>query len=295
MLNKQALFKLLILAGYGGFMIYLLYTGKISLYVHPKMNKYIYGCVAVLMVFLIVVLGDLFKGNRRSGNQGSSYGVFAAALLLAVLIQPGSLNSALAQNRGVSFNLNPGSAKTVQVNPEQSDASQNTGEDSLDQTAPQQGSDDIQITNETQYDIDENGVPQSQADPYKKSIAADLTGPEIVVNDENYMQTMDGIYSNMSAVMDKKITISGFVFREEGMKSNNFIVARSMITCCVADAAVGGFMCDFGPAGELKNDEWIEVNGILQQTDYKGETVPVIMVKGYKKIEKPKNEYLFAY
>lgn len=282
MINRQAAMKLLILAGYGGFMIYLLYTGKISMYVHPKMNKYIYGCIILLALFSVVVSKDLFNRRSSQGRQGSIYTVFTGALLLAVLIQPISLNSVLAENRGVTLSLGKTQSETSQKKLPQEKA---VGENQ----------EDADIINETRYQIDENGNVPDQASPYKESVAVDLSGPQIIVNEENYMQILDGVYTNLTDVINKEITISGFVFREDGMNDNNFIIARSMITCCAADAAVAGFMCDFGSAGELKNDEWIEVRGILQQATYNDESLPVIMVKEFKKIDKPKNEYLFAY
>lgn len=104
-------------------------------------------------------------------------------------------------------------------------------------------------------------------------------------------QILDSIYSDLKSFENNKIVIRGFVFREKGFKKENFVIARSAISCCAADASVVGFLCEFSDAGSLQNDEWIEVKGLLKEMTYDGENIPVIVVEEFKKVEKPRSEY----
>jgi putative membrane protein len=258
-MNKQAFMKLLILIGYAGFMFYLLVSGKIAMYVHPKMNTYIIICAAVFILLALVVIKDLFKRDHTHGGGVSSYGIFIIALVIAVFIQPISLNSVLAQNRGVTINKK-----------------------------------------QVQKSVSLNAIPVEQVKPSdvvdgQNAEDIDPTEPEIVVKDENYAKILDSIYRDFKSFENNKIVIRGFVFREKGLKIDNFIIARSAINCCAADASVVGFLCAFADAGKLKNDEWIEVKGTLKEITYDGEKIPVIAVEEVKKVEKPRNEYIYLY
>ncbi|MDT3698211.1 MAG: TIGR03943 family protein [Thermincola sp.] len=274
MINKQVFMKLLILIGYAGFMLYLLVSGKIAMYVHPKMNIYVTISAAVFILLALVIIKDLFKRGHTHGDRLSSYGIFIIALVIAVFVQPISLNSVLAQNRGVTINK-----KNVQKSVPQSKS-----EDKLKETGGETGV----VTLDEQ--VEPNDLFKGQ-----KVENIDLTDSELVVKDENYAQILDVIYSDFKSFINKKIVIRGFVFRENGMEKDNFVIARSAINCCAADASVVGFLCQFSDADKLKNDEWIEVKGNLQEVTYDGEKIPVIVVEEFKKVEKPSNEYIYLY
>lgn len=276
-MNKQVLMKLLILIGYAGFMLYLLVTGKIAMYVHPKMYIYIIICAAVFILLALVIIKDLFKRDYIHGGGVSSYGIFIIALVIAVFIQPISLNSVLAQNRGVTINK-----KQVQKS-----VSKNKSENTNDETKQETGLDETAQKNEVAVS-DEQVKPSDVVNGQKAQ-------DEIVVNDENYAQTLDSIYTDFKNFENKKIVIRGFVFREQGLKKDNFVIARSTINCCAADASVVGFLCEFSDAAKLKNDEWIEVKGTMKVISYDGEKIPVIEVAEFKKVEKPRNEYIYLY
>ena len=73
---------------------------------------------------------------------------------------------------------------------------------------------------------------------------------------------------------------------------NQIIVARFGITCCVADASVYGMMAK-GEVASLPKDKWVQVTGKIDQTQYNGETIPVIKINQLSKITAPQQPYVF--
>lgn len=255
MLNKEALTKIVILISYAAFILNLLYTGRISMYVHPKMNTFVLFCALVFIIMAIINFGELFKKVYRRPRL-SGYMFFIIPLLLALLIQPIALNSVLAQSRGMVINksqtgINKEKAQNPVVNSETGDGNQ-----------PGSG--------------------------------IEIDGNRIIVTEKNYLTTLDALYLDYKSFEGLSIEISGFVFRDEGFGESNFVVARSTVSCCTADASVTGLLCEYPEAAKLRNDEWVRVKGVIQESYFEDEALPVIVVEAVEKITKPKDEYLFA-
>lgn len=61
------------------------------------------------------------------------------------------------------------------------------------------------------------------------------------------------------------------------------------MSCCVADVQIVGLMCEYDNSVDLKENEWVSVEGVIDVKDNK----PVINVKEVIKLEKPKNSYIY--
>ena len=66
------------------------------------------------------------------------------------------------------------------------------------------------------------------------------------------IQMSDHIYASYCAIntepdsfMNRKINIKGFVYKEEGFNPDELVIARFVITHCIADASVIGFLSEF--------------------------------------------------
>ncbi len=58
------------------------------------------------------------------------------------------------------------------------------------------------------------------------------------------------------------ITMTGFVYHDSKfMSDNEFIPARLVMSCCVADVVPGGIICKYDKSDQLQNDAWITVTG----------------------------------
>ncbi|WP_027308347.1 TIGR03943 family protein [Caloramator sp. ALD01] len=111
------------------------------------------------------------------------------------------------------------------------------------------------------------------------------------VKNSNYLDVMDELHKNLDRYEGREIVIDGFVFKDKSFNENQFVVARMLITCCAADAQIIGLMVE--GENNLKENEWVRVEGVIKKGVYNGEIIPVIKCKGVKLIEKPKEEYIY--
>lgn len=140
------------------------------------------------------------------------------------------------------------------------------------------------------------GMTLEQVISSKKNI--DILDKEgnIKINEENYIDALSEIYSDIEKYKGKNIEIDGFVFRNDSMKQNQFLVARNVITCCIADAGLFGYLLESDNLDNIPDNTWILVKGKLRKIEFHGDYVPGIEVKkeGISFPMRPKNEYIFA-
>lgn len=75
--------------------------------------------------------------------------------------------------------------------------------------------------------------------------------------------------------------------------TNQFVIGRTMVACCTADASLVGLMCEYKEDQKLNNDEWYVVTGQINKVDFDGMSIPGIEVTRMEKINKPVNEYVY--
>lgn len=80
----------------------LLSTGKITLYIHPKMIKYSAFSFVVLGELTIVQFFNIFTVKTR-GSFKNGYALFLLALVVEIFLAPGGLTSDIAYKRGVTL------------------------------------------------------------------------------------------------------------------------------------------------------------------------------------------------
>ena len=78
------------------------------------------------------------------------------------------------------------------------------------------------------------------------------------LEESEVIQMNDGIYSSYVEAMNmnpndfegRKIKVSGFVYKEEGLEENQLVLSRFLITHCIADASITGLIAEFNQASE---------------------------------------------
>ena len=118
-------------------------------------------------------------------------------------------------------------------------------------------------------------------------------GIEIKVTEDNYTQTMYNLHDQLDDYTGKTIQISGYIYKDDTFKSNEFVVGRTMIACCTADASLIGLKCEEINSENLKNDDWYVVTGKIKKVNLEGTEIPGIVVTNMEKTNKPPNEYVY--
>ncbi|WP_238655936.1 TIGR03943 family putative permease subunit [Paenibacillus piscarius] len=257
---------LLALALYIG---HLVQQDALHYYVAPKLARWIRLCPVPLVLMALslglqamlgasAALCDCEHRLPRSGL-GSSvlYGLFLLPLLLGVLLPDRALGSAAAARKGLA----------------------------LSYTAVESGTG--------------SGGRFTPANPYEAEFA-ELAGklyaePVIPVRPEIYSETLGAMNLYKSQFAGKKLSISGFLYREpQGSSPPAYAVSRFLVQCCTADAAPFGILLRPGTPISLPADTWIEVRGKLDVALYKGTETLMIIPESITRVQPPSTPYIYT-
>jgi uncharacterized repeat protein (TIGR03943 family) len=74
-------------------------------------------------------------------------------------------------------------------------------------------------------------------------------------------QSFDAALAQLTERAGEPITLEGIVADDEGLPADELLLARYIVTCCVADATVARVRVVGVPPGAFATDDWIRVRG----------------------------------
>ncbi len=283
--NIDNICKIVILLALTGLLLYELISGKIYYYVHPRYLPGLWLSVVVLLVFAISLLMERKRGRHNSSV--SQYGLYAVPIVLALLfpvIQGGNGNIAIAQSsigRDTNNNTNAGQERS-----EEEDFSTDTEVNQAD-------------TNDAEEEIDSFGNTEivQPAEPEDKSqkYAVKAENGAVLISDEEYAAWYYDLYDYLDDFKGKRYQFTAQVFPLEGLKENQFLAGRYIMTCCAVDLTGYGLISESDLAGGLKENEWLTVTGTIEEYEYNGMKVPYLTDIEVEKATAPKEEYVYYY
>jgi uncharacterized repeat protein (TIGR03943 family) len=95
------------------------------------------------------------------------------------------------------------------------------------------------------------------------------------------------------AFAGQTVDVVGFVYRDEEMPADQFMVARFLIVCCAADAVPVGLPVRYAEAAHLELDTWVRVRGTFAAGEVWGERLPVIAAEEVTVVPQPAQPYLY--
>lgn len=81
--------------------------------------------------------------------------------------------------------------------------------------------------------------------------------------------------------------------KEDSFAQNQLVISRFLITHCIADASIVGFLSEFPEASSIDEDTWIEAMGTLDTIEFNGDILPVIKIDEWVEIQEPVTPYLY--
>jgi len=90
----------------------------------------------------------------------------------------------------------------------------------------------------------------------------------------------------------RKLSSTGFVYRQEGLPTDVFTLARFRMWCCAADAQPMYLPVRWSEPAQLENDQWVKVRGRLTYAEAQGQRVPQIEADHVDRIKRPRNQYM---
>lgn len=274
--NPQIFLELLCYCVFGGLMFYLVSSGTYLSYVTPRMEPYLYFTAIVMLIWACAGLSRLFRPQHKV--RSAHCFVLAIPVLLLLLPHSPLRTSDLSGTYigGNTFANQPGQSFNGLQNQGPSDRSGSNaaaGIQAEDSAAigTEPGDDPTSQIGEATTPADSTNAPDTQT----ALPGLDAANKKITVSNEAFGLWLSELYMNMDQYEGYTVVMTGFVFKDpELLKGDEFVPARLMMSCCVADLAPAGLLCKYDKASELKADAWVTVEGtlVIGQTEYDGQT-----------------------
>lgn len=294
----QQAVRAIILLAFFAMIFNLHWTGEITNFINPKYEN-LSKTVAILFLLLFFVqLTRIFSFSTKKQHCHSSehaccthdhgdspinkkkvfsYLVIITPLLTGFLMPAKVLDASIADKKGASLILTKQS-KTSKIE-DYITSNRTVNENIYDEHAQ-----DPMLMEERQE------MPKKEYEHLKQQLSQNQT---IKMTDKDYTIYYEDINKDLSKYIGKKIQLKGFVLNEDSFPQNQLVISRFLITHCIADASIVGFLAEFPENNTLVNDTWIEVIGTIDITIYNGESLPVIKVDNWVQIEEPEKPYLY--
>lgn len=120
-------------------------------------------------------------------------------------------------------------------------------------------------------------------------IEDDIPCPDIAnIKPENYTNVLKEVHEDIDTYIGQKICFTGYIYRVDDLKENEFILARDMKINDMNQTVVVGFLCNYSNAKDFENNTWVEVTGTIKKGYYYGE-IPYIDIEKIEKSNIPDN------
>ena len=267
--NCQAAFEMICYFSFAAAMFYLAVSGKYLAYVTPRMQPYLYFTAAVMLIWGLSVLPGCLRLQYR---QRISHCIIFILPILLLLLPYSEMNmAALPGNSG----LLTGNSVSGALNSTNVEHAANTAAATLtraEQAAASEAAAAITGAPDAYMSTNAYGKPLELHgyDGNKKTIS--------VANEEFYSWGREFL-RHLDRFEGFQVTMTGFVFKNSAaLAADEFVPARLLMSCCVADLTPYGIICHYDQAGDLKNHAWVTVTGVLFKGKFQGHTEPQLQI-----------------
>jgi putative membrane protein len=320
-----------ILLGFSSYIVFLSKSGALGYYIAPRMMIYVQASAVVLYIVSCyqgymalraywgnrVVCDCEHTPSRSVMRNGIAYSLFILPLLVGFLLPNTAMSSALAGKKGMSLTgsssnrvissaakptpsskPSPSPSSSPSASPSSglsaAESSKPTAAPTADPKMTQDQPAKSSSSTKTEAELDKMFKPADKWDEELASLAKELYKKDkIVVKPEIYLEVLSAIDLFKEPFIGKKIEISGFVYRENDLKENQFVVGRFVMQCCSADASPYGVLIDFPSAKNYTKDTWVTVSGTIQKTTYHNNEIFMIQANKVEKIPAPESVYVY--
>ncbi|MBS5788663.1 MAG: TIGR03943 family protein [Clostridioides difficile] len=277
-LNYQVLIEISCYVVFFIVMLHLVYTGKYLYYVTSKMKPYLLYIMVVMLIWIIFSVRNLYRPQYRKRVNHC----FVLILPILLLVLPHG-----------SVSVDNLSTKLINGNPLKSNTNIRENSKSL-----RQDSKGLNKKNNIDTVAKEGSGKYVTSNAFGEEILLhgyDEENKMIAVSHEEFSQWFNEIYMNIDKYVGYKISIKGFVYKDlESMDEDEFVPARLMMTCCVADLSPCGFICKYSKASKLEADSWVTVEGTISKKEKNSAEDPQIDVNKISSAD-PTEDYIYPY
>lgn len=266
--------RFLILAGYFEMTLYLYISGKLDQYINLHYSYLAYLSMVLTFILALVQLYIWVKQLETHSHLSTKLAKLTsiALLLIPLIVAWGfptvHLDSTTVAAKGYHFPLAAGTDTKIQE---------------------QEGT-------TVQYlkpDTSAYFTKSSYQSEMRKVAERYLNQETIRVTSENYMEVMEAIYDYPNEFVGKKVEMVGFVYNDPENTDQQFLF-RFGIIHCIADSGVYGLLST-GQVPHFPDNTWVSAKGHIQLAYHHSlkQTLPMLELTEYNKIEQPENPYVY--
>ncbi len=250
-----------------GLLFYAVLSGKAALYVHPRLNGFLWMAAAVLAAIALYMFPHAFtpKHNARPAK----YLLFLLPLAACLLIPAGAV-----QSKAASFGVPAGGVSAI------------GGTSPAGGVSPAQDRGTVIPDSVPQDDL---GIDTSSEAPLPKEDANGVT----TITDEGFAKWYQDINQDMKRYEGKTLKFKGQVFRMKGFAKNEIVPVRYAMVCCTADLQPCGILSRGGNVAKYKDNDWVWVTGKVKIENFQGQTMPVCYVTKIEPADPAKVLYIY--
>lgn len=300
-LHFQQAVKAFILLAFSVMLFKLHFTGEITKFINPKYEGLSQSAAVLFIILFIIQTTRIWTvkenshhhhcheeshDHRCNHDHGDSpfntkklisFLVIVFPLVTGFLLPAKVLDASIADKKGGLAVLSNQKAEKQQE----------------EETVPNTDQQEEPVINEDLVDlsrIEDNVYTNEQYEQLRQQLNQSST---IEMNDNVFSTYYEEMHMDLDKFKGKEITLKGFVYKEDGLEQNQLVLARFLITHCIADAGIIGFISELPEASSLEVNTWIEAKGVLDTTNYNGTKYPIIKITNWKKVDEPKEPYLY--
>lgn len=274
--------RFLILVSYYFLMMMLKVSGKLNQYINAHYNYLIYlsmGLSALLAIVQLIRWVKMEESKRQEeevepshelskGRRIQSLFLLSCPLIVGFAFPKISLDSTIVESKGFNF---PKSGEIT------------NGADARVQY--------LKPDTSIYFNQDDYGkIMEKLRKNYENK-------KELTITAKNYLEMMELIYYAPNEFFGKKITYSGFVYRDYSahMEKNRAFIFRFGVVHCIADSGVFGLLSEFPKNVFFENNEWVKVSGVLEikYVSVFKQTLPFLKIESVSKKRAPGNQYVY--
>jgi putative membrane protein len=225
---------------------------------------------AAMIIIALLLFRELFKSTAKKGNSWPLL-FFIVPLIMAFALPAESFDSSTGTIGDVQLSSGGSLSDNTIVAAQEPEETDNSAESS-----PAIEGDTAESKETDEYIPLQDGV--------------------LVMDSSNFYECLCAIYADMDKYKGTPVEVVGFVFNEnESFADDEFVPARLMMVCCAADMQPVGLLCQYEKTSELKADSWVKVSGTIEEAEFEGETIPVIVAQSVEMTEEPDEAYVYPY
>ncbi len=145
--------------------------------------------------------------------------------------------------------------------------------------------------------IYEYGPNDIELDNIEDPLPFDMNAKIIDIKDQDYAMWYADMNDNEANYYNKTVRFKGRTLLGGGLKRDEFVIGRHIMTCCVQDIQFGGLVAKYKKASEMEHGGWVVMTAeiVREYNDMYEAIGPVFHVKEVVKCDPPEEEVATFY